>query len=202
MLKKCFYENGEFNEDEFALLVKKFRGKILGYAWNFYLPGGDREDLFQWGMIGLYHAVLSFDESKGKSFYLIADINIKNMIKSAITMANRKKHEALNAASSLHCPITDAKDDSEVLLCHVLSANKDEDPLAAILERERVEYVTSVFRCTLSKSERKIMELYLEGYQQRQIAFELEMDKKVVDNAIQRARKKLITHFTKYKNVV
>lgn len=202
MLKTCFYENGEFNEDEFAILVRKFKGKILGYTHDFFLPGGDRDDLFQWGVIGLYHAVLKFDEAKGKSFYLIADLYIKNVIKSAITSANRKKHEILNSAISLNKPIPDARDDNELLLYRLQSDNEDEDPLAAVIKCEGVEYFANVCQETLSKREKKIMELYLAGYQQRQISFELEIDRKVVDNAIQRARKKLISHFMNLKDVV
>jgi RNA polymerase sporulation-specific sigma factor len=197
MLERCFYESGELNEDEFVLLVKKFKGKIIGYIGKFFLPGADKEDLYQWGTIGLYNAVLKFDESKGNSFCLFADFYIRNTIKTAITSANRKKHEVLNSAVSLHCPMFNI-DVGERILDYVYD-KKAQDPLTIIIEKEKAEYLTYICRSTLSKMEKRVMKLYLEGYTQGQIAFELSMETRVVDNAIQRGRKKLIPYLLEFK---
>lgn len=201
MLKSCFHDNGEINEDEFAILVKKFKGKIIGYSRNFFLPGGDYDDLYQWGVIGLYHAVLKYEEVKGNSFYLIADCYIKNTIKTAVTTANRKKHEVLNGASSLHYPIDDGVDADDIFMDYICN-NKAQDPLALIIQRENVECLTYAYRYILSKLEKVVMGLYVAGYKQSQIAIELGMDKRVVDNAIQRSRRKLMNHLITLKEVV
>ena len=199
MLERCFYESGEFNEDEFVLLVKQYKGKIIGYIRKFFLPGAEKDDLYQLGIIGLYNAVLKFDESKGSSFCLFADFYIRNTIKTAVTSANRKKHEVLNSAVSLYCPVfsTDADDR---LLDYVYD-KKAQDPLKLIIEKEKAEYLTYICRDTLSKMEKKVMILYLEGYTQGQIAFELSMETRVVDNAIQRARKKLIPYLLEFQKI-
>ena len=50
-----------FNEgDTFALeyLISKYRNFVKCKAKSYYLIGGDREDIVQEGMIGLYKAIL------------------------------------------------------------------------------------------------------------------------------------------------
>lgn len=198
MLERCFYRSGEFNEDEFVLLVKQFRGKIIAYIHKFFLPGADRDDLYQMGTIGLYYAVLKFDESKGNSFYLFADFYIRNTIKTAITTANRRKHDVLNSAVSLNRPMFTTDADSDDKFLDYIYDNKAQDPLTLIIEKEKVEYLTYISRYTLSGMEAKVMNLYLAGYKQGQISFELSMESRAVDNAIQRARKKLMTYLLQF----
>lgn len=202
MLAKCFDENGKINNEEFRLLAQEYRGKIVAYSRNFFIPGGDWNDLYQWGLIGLYNAVLKFDETRGKSFYIIADYYIKSSIKTAVTTANRRKQEVLNTALSLYHPWqNDAKSDDDAIVFHLTDPSAH-DPLKAVVEQENIQYVLEVCQSVLSKAEMEVMHYYLTGYKQRQIAQKMGVDSRVVDNAIQRARRKLTLHLEQYNKVV
>ncbi|WP_425058943.1 RNA polymerase sigma-H factor [Sporomusa carbonis] len=192
MLKYCFDDAGSLDNEKFNCLVGKFRKIIYAYANNYYLPGGDVDDLYQWGLLGLYKAVLQYEDNSRHSFDLIARINIKNMIKSAITMANRKKHMAANYAWSLHQASDDNGPDGNMKLVYRLGVdNEIRDPLELIIDNESVQKIKEAINSRLSSTERRIMMLYMSGYKQRYISGKLNFEPKVIDNAIQRARKKL-----------
>jgi len=50
-------------------LLNKYKNLVRGKAKTLYLLGGDREDLIQEGMIGLFMAVRDFDKNKNASFF-------------------------------------------------------------------------------------------------------------------------------------
>lgn len=191
MLQNCFYPSGDFNQEEFSRLAHQFRQIIYAQASRYYLPGGDIEDLYQWGLLGLYKAVMHYDETSSYSFDFIAKINIKNMIKSAITMANRKKHLAINQAFPLYhgglLPTAGLPALSESLPAD----QRSPDPLDVLIAQEAVHTIMTFIETKLSTNEQAILQLYLQGYKQRHISETLNFDIKAVDNAIQRARKKL-----------
>lgn len=195
MLKTCCDAVGTFNDHGFNQIVKKFRSIIYHYANKYYLPGGETEDLYQWGLIGLYKAVMEYQENQPYSFDLIARINIKNTIKTAITMANRQKHLAMNSSLSL-CYVNEQfkVNDSREYMDRLVVEKTAQDPLEIVIAQEAAHRIKNVIENRLSESERSVMLLYLKGYKQRHIAQKLNYQPKFVDNALQRARKK-ISHF-------
>ncbi|VBB06972.1 rna polymerase sigma-70 region 2 [Lucifera butyrica] len=192
MLTCCFNERGQLNNDEFERLAEQFHGMIISYTRKYYLPGGDSEDLYQWGLLGLYKAVLHFNETDRYSFEFVASVNIKNMMKSAITMANRKKHRVANEAKSLFekCRYFDNEQEAP-LIDRLVVHNGVRDPLDVVADKESVEKIYRFIARRLSDNERRVIGLYIHGYKQRHISGKLNVDQKVVDNAIQRARKKI-----------
>ncbi len=202
MLGLCFCDDGQINNEEFEKIVGKYHKIILRYVKTYYLPGGDYRDMYQWGLIGLYKAVLYYDERRGKSFRLIAELNIKNTIKSAITSHNRKKHYILNEALSLNVLADSPNTNSQ--LESVIQINKcyQDDPAALVVEQETVENINQELKTVLSKLEKRVIDLYIEGYKQREISLILGLNEKVVDNAIQRVRQKLGVRvgFRKYRH--
>ncbi len=192
MLKSCFDNVGDINNEEFNRIVAKFRKIIYSYANKYYLPGGDIDDLYQWGLLGLYNAILHFDEDGIYTFDFIAKINIRNMIKSAITTANRKKHMVANYACSLYYTGDDNNAGNNVrLIDRLVTEKRTQDPLEVVTDKESVQKILRFIEGNLSDNERRIMKLYIRGFKQRHISEQLNFDPKVVDNAIQRARKKL-----------
>ena len=192
MLKSCFDNSGNFIDDKFSCLVSAFRTTIYAHAKKYYLPGGDLDDLYQWGLLGLYKAVLCYDEDGPYKFDIIANINIKNMMRSAIKMANRKKHWAVNCACPLYQTGNDSMPNSNVKLIERLELeNWTCDPQDLFIEKESVEEVCGFINRCLSEKERRIIVLHIRGYKQQNISQKLDFDPKVVDNAIQRARRKL-----------
>lgn len=195
MLNYCFDSSGTIIDEKFDQLAKRFKNIIYAHAHKYYLPGGDIDDLYQWGLLGLYKAVMRYDENGKYNFDVIAIINIKNMMKSAIKTANRNKHKAANSACSLYYTGDELTQDSGMKLVDRLVVEKrTEDPLNLIADKESVETIMQFIDTHLSQNERKIFKLYIIGYKQRHISEKLNFDPKVVDNAIQRARKKLSKH--------
>ncbi|SDE79262.1 sigma-70 family RNA polymerase sigma factor [Sporomusa acidovorans] len=187
MLESCFYNDGSVNNEEFERIARQYHKVILRYVKVYYLPGGDYRDMYQWGLIGLYKAVCHYDEERGKSFRLMAELNIKNTIKSAVTMHNRKKHYFLNEAISLNV----MHDSSGITLDSVLIDGTQSDPAALIIEEETVRNINVELSNILSRLEKRVLDLYIAGYKQREIAKKLDLQEKVIDNAIQRARNKM-----------
>lgn len=187
MLESCFNNDGTINNEEFEKIVKQYHKVILRYVKTYYLPGGDCSDMYQWGLIGLYKAVCHFDESRGKSFRLLVEMNIQSTIKSAVTMYNRKKHYFLNEAVSL----SGMPEASGLCLESVFIDNRQQDPAALVVEEETINCMEVELTKILSNLEKQVVDLYIEGYKQREIARKLSLHEKVIDNAIQRARSKL-----------
>ena len=51
-----------------------------------YIVGGDKDDLIQEGMIGLYKAVTTYDELKAASFATFASLCINGQLMNAVKM--------------------------------------------------------------------------------------------------------------------
>lgn len=195
MLTPCFDSQGALKDDVFDNLVKEYRAIIYNYANKYYLPGGEAEDLYQWGLIGLYKAVLEYREDKLYSFELIARVNIKNAMKVAVRMANRQKHLALNSSVSLYYVDEHLNlNASREYIDHLVVEDWSQNPLETAIAQETVNKIKKFINNCLSESERSVILLYIKGYKQRHIAQKLNFQPKFVDNALQRARKK-IYHF-------
>ncbi|CUH96997.1 hypothetical protein P22_3123 [Propionispora sp. 2/2-37] len=201
MLSSCFDSSGKLIDEEFNRLVKRFSHCIYAYANKYYLPGGDADDLYQWGLLGLYKAVRRYDENGKYSFDIIAIINIKNMMKSAIKMANREKHKIANRAYSLQyiSEYQEKNGNKKELMDKLIVERTEDDPLAKLADKETVERMMKIIDMRLSHNERQIMKLYIIGYKQRHISEKLNVDHKMVDNAIQRAKKKLAIYFPRMR---
>ncbi|HML35504.1 sigma-70 family RNA polymerase sigma factor [Sporomusa sphaeroides] len=200
VLAECFYNDGRINNEEFERIVSKYNKIILRYVKIYYLPGGDYRDMYQWGLIGLYKAVCHYDEARGSSFRLIAELNIKNTIKSAVTMHNRKKHYILNEAISLNTIVESSNTKSQLESQGVFNKNSSDDPADMIIEKETITKINGELANVLSRLEKRVIDLYIEGYKQREIAQKLNLQEKVVDNAVQRARKKMALHMKEWKS--
>ena len=203
VLAGCFYNDGRINNEEFEKIVSKYNKIILRYVKIYYLPGGDYRDMYQWGLIGLYKAVCYYDETRGSSFRLIAELNIKNTIKSAVTMHNRKKHCILNEAISLNTivELSNTNSQSQLELQGVFNENSVNDPVDMIIEKETITRISGELTNVLSQLEKRVIDLYIAGYKQREIAQKLNLQKKVVDNAVQRARQKMALHMKEWKGL-
>lgn len=197
MLRCCFDQHGNFDNHQFALLAARLDGMITACIRKYYLPGGDRDDLRQWGLWGLYKAVLYFDANGRYSFDFVAKRNIENMIKSAVTRANRQKHKPVNEAESLYYKKSTLYKDNAELIDRLVTNDQLSNPPEIVADKEAVENLYQYIRLYLSEQERLSILLYLAGYKQQDIARLLHLRQKVVDNAIQRAKKKIAQYVSK-----
>ena len=125
-------------------------------------------DLIDEGVIALFYAVRTFDESKGVLFATYADTCITNRIIASLEKQNRIRTKETDESLSREKVI------------------EQESPESILIERERFDEVMKSVSKMLSG-----MELYLQTESYKIIAAKLNISQKSVDNAMQRVRKKL-----------
>lgn len=128
-------------------------------------------------MIGLLSAIFHYDAAREIPFSAYAARCIRSRLISAIRSSEAAKHAPLNQAVSL--------DDSMSLA----SADEPEDRLIA---RETLDESLRALRDRLSKLERQVLDLYLEGRSTTEIAQQLRRSEKSIGNAIQRIKQKAL----------
>lgn len=177
--------------DEYALdfLISKYKNFVWAKARIYFLIGGDRDDIIQEGMIGLYKAICDYDKTKLASFKGFADLCITRQMITAIKTATRQKHIPLNSYISLDKPVYDEEPDRTLL--DIIAGTKAVDPQELLLNREKFDYLKYKLTELLSDLEQKVLHLYLEGYTYQEISEQLERHVKSIDNALQRIKRKL-----------
>jgi len=179
----------EKNTAALEFLLRKYKSFVWSKARTYYLIGGDREDIIQEGMIGLYKAICDFDSSQLTSFKGFADLCITRQIITAIKTASRQKHIPLNSYVSLDKPIY--PEDSERTLLDTIAESTLSDPQLILVNEERTVYMEIKLSESLSGLERKVLHLYLDGFTYEEISENLNRHVKSIDNALQRIKKKL-----------
>ena len=167
-------------------LVERYLRMVRRCARPLFLTGGDSEDLIQEGMFGLLSAIRQYEPEQGAAFPTFAEHCIRMRLLSAVKSASRLKHLPLNDGVSLE----QLSEDSSMQLSampDVLRRNPEE----LVLARERTEELYAALAQCLSKLEKQVLGLYLEGLSYREIAARLGKEDKAVDNAVQRIRRKL-----------
>lgn len=168
----------EFAEEE---LAKKYSKTVRICARPYFLAGGDSEDLIQEGMLGLLSAIRKYDCNNSASFKTYAEQCIRNRIISAVESAARNKHTPLNDRLSLDELEDLSSSDEEIF--HRLTED-------LVLAKESKEELFVDKNSLLSKLEKQVLLLYLDGLSYKEIADQLNKSEKSVDNAVQRIRKK------------
>lgn len=178
---------GDIDAQEY--LINKYKNYVRAKARTYFLLGGDKEDLIQEGMIGMYKAIRDFRSDKLSSFRAFAELCITRQIITAIKTATRQKHIPLNSYVSLNKPIYD--EDSDRTLLDVITGNKVTDPEELIISREEFTEIETKMGELLSSLEWKVLMYYLEGKSYQEIAEDLGRHVKSIDNALQRVKRKL-----------
>lgn len=170
-------------------LIGKYRNFVKAKAKAYFLIGGDKDDIYQEGMIGLYKAIRDFRPDKLSSFRAFAELCITRQIITAIKTATRQKHIPLNSYVSLNKPIYD--DDSDRTLMDVLSTVHISDPEELIISNEEKIKIQHKMSEVLSDLEMEVLRCYLDGKSYQEIACDLDRHAKSIDNALQRVKRKL-----------
>lgn len=166
------------------VLILRCTRMVRAIARQYFLAGGDNEDLLQEGMIGLLSAIRDYKEEQNSSFRAYAEICIRRRILSAIRAASRKKHAPLNEGVSFEEAFDD---EAQAQIVSEISNSPEELVLA---KESAEEFIRSISQL-LSAFEQKVLNLYLDGYTYQEIAELLSKSGKSIDNAVQRIRQKL-----------
>lgn len=177
-----------FKDDQaLAELVRRLTPVVHSKTKTYFLAGGDRQDVIQEGLIGLYKAVCDYDQTKHPSFRHFADLCVTRQVISAVKRATRHKHAPLNAYTSLSAPTsgeTDTESWSQL-------ADAASDPAGQVESVAAVLHLRSVCDDVLTDLEKEVLAGYVQGDSYAVIAARLGRSNKAVDNAVQRIRCKL-----------
>ena len=184
------------NGDEAALdqLMRRYTGFVRLKASSYFLAGGDSEDLIQEGLIGLYKAVRDFRTDKETSFRSFAELCVTRQIITAIKTATRFKHQPLNQYVSFSHTPAGQDTDGECTLGDALPGSAVEEPSVVVISTEELQSLVFTLGTGLSKLESDALRLYLEGSSYEEMAVDLGCDTKTIDNALQRVKRKILTH--------
>lgn len=176
----------EGNEDANNIIIKKYEPlinkiatKMFPYCKN---NGLDKNDLIQEGMIGLNHAIDRYQEMKDTLFYTYAKKCIERKIISVVISSNRNKNKILNESISY--------DDEENLILKFIK-DTNPNPEEIIIDSEKEKNLLLKIKNNLTDLEEQVFELFIAGFNYKEIAEILDKDQKSIDNAIQRLKNKI-----------
>ncbi len=176
---------------DIVAIVQKYSGYIKNMCRKFYIVGGTTEDLYQEGIIGLLEACNNYN---GEDFFEdrfdgFVKMCIKRQIFDAIRKTRNKKSRALNESVSL----VGVGESGEELSKLEIFADRTtiSDPLEIFIDREK--YLEKMDTCSkeLSEFEMQVLDHYLAGEKQSEIAIKLNKSVKSIDNTLQRIKTKL-----------
>ena len=170
-------------------LLTKYRNIVEGKARSYFLMGADHDDIIQEGMIGLFKAIRDFKDDKLLPFRAFAELCISRQIFTAIKAATRQKHIPLNSYVSLHATLYDSESDRTLL--DTLAQSETSDPEEVVMTQQFTDDLRRHIRDDLSQLESAVLRSHLEGKSYQEIATDLRRRVKSVDNALQRAKRKI-----------
>ncbi len=150
---------------------RRYRIKTAWFIKNYKMSQLEREDIIQEGMIGLFYAVDTFKEEKEIKFSTYASVCIRNRINNALQRLWRIKKQ------------TDGSQDVEDI---VISS----DPLDDVLLQEVSSSLEQAV-LELDEMEKTVLALYLDKKSYQDIAKELAISTKKVDNILMKLKSKL-----------
>jgi RNA polymerase sporulation-specific sigma factor len=168
-------------------LLSRYRSFVESRARSYYLSGADRDDVIQEGMIGLYKAIRDYNSERSVPFRAFAEVCVTRQIISAVKSASRRKHLPLNQYVSF---FRGMDEDGAHPLDSLIDPSGNE-PEATVLTRRLSDYLETVGKHELSDLENQVVRRRLEGKTYEQMALELHCPPKCVDNALQRAKRKI-----------
>ena len=186
-----FIKDGD--QDAVDFLMNKYKDIVRKKAKALFLIGGEKEDLIQEGMIGLYKAIRDYQSEKDNSFYTFADLCISRQIYSAINASQRKKNLPLNTYISLYTPVNgkNEENDETPVLVDTMLHDREQNPESLVIDRENTSLIEDKLFQRLSPLEKQVLELYMADLKYVAIAKLLNKEPKSIDNALQRIKTKL-----------
>lgn len=187
----CRIKEGDQGAVDF--LMDKYKDIVRKKAKALFLIGGEKEDLIQEGMIGLYKAIRDFQVEKDSSFYTFADLCISRQIYSAINASQRKKNLPLNTYISLYTPVNgkNEENDENPPLVDTMLHDREQNPESLVIDKENTSLIEDKLFQKLSPLEKQVLELYMSDLRYVEIAKRLNKEPKSIDNALQRIKMKL-----------
>lgn len=181
------------DEEVIEKIYKQYNGLVYRTSRNFFLKGGDFDDLVQEGYIGLMRAISYYDINREVSFSTFADICIKRQMITAIKKYNIKKYRNLNEAIQ-----NDNYSKKNEKIVYDIPSASFYSPEEILLGKELVRLLENYLKYNLSDLEKKVFYYLSKQLTYTEIAEKLNETPKRIDNTIQRIKKKMREYLEKH----
>ncbi|MDI3546937.1 MAG: polymerase sporulation-specific sigma factor [Halanaerobiales bacterium] len=176
------------NRQAIEYLINNNMDIVYAKARYFFIKGLDRDDVIQEGMVGLFKAIRDYRIERAASFRGFAQLCIHRQLVSAIKRANRQKHIPLNSSTSIDKSFDNNENNRSYK--EILASNEN-GLEERFIYQEQLRMIFKVIDDELTELEKEVFMQYLESKSYQEISTNLEVNIKAVDNALQRARKKI-----------
>ena len=173
-----YSKNGDDNA--FNELVIRYLNKIRFIARKYSAQGYEQNDFVQEGLMSLLYACKTFGAHGGSSFGRYVSLIVERRYISIIRSSQSKK--AVPDAMLIHIDGYDGE------LTDYLG-----DPEEQLEYKEQLDQVMKRLNALLSAREYEVLMLFASGLSYSKISHKLNISEKSVDNALQRARRKIGT---------
>jgi RNA polymerase sporulation-specific sigma factor len=168
-----------------VLLLESMRGVVVHMARRYFGPGLATDDLIAVGLRGVNEAIDTYKEGVGQ-FDAFACMIAKRRILGCVTAARRNKHTPLNESASLHVAVSETG-----LTLTDVEPDPAPGPHEIVVGQDRLRQVEACI-ATMSQLQREaLVAVAWDGLDYEQAGALLGCDAKAIDNALQRARKRL-----------
>lgn len=183
-------QRGDRHAEE--LLIESHEQLALQVCRGFFLADGESADLLQAARIGMWRAIHVWDPDHGKGFRPFALVLMRREVMNLVTASRTYSQMLLSKACSLEAPTSIDERGPALSLAEVLPAppRAANDPYELARARERLAAIVAAL-ATLSPQEREALRLTLNGLSHTQAGSRIGGDAKRINNALQRARRKL-----------
>ncbi|MCR4892113.1 MAG: sigma-70 family RNA polymerase sigma factor [Lachnospiraceae bacterium] len=178
------FRNGETGALD--CLMERYKDLVRMKANTFNMLGGEKEDLIQEGMIGLYRAIQEYDCRKDAGFSTFCQLVVQRKLYSAVRSSRTQKQTPLNSYISLNKERENEEDGLAVVL-----PVQGPGPEELAIGKEEAERIQELIKDNFSPMEKDVFELLIIGMENSEIAKVLGKPEKSVENALYRLRNKL-----------
>ncbi len=184
-MTRGFSEQPELSPRDEETRAAEYSRLVSRIVRQFFLRGGDRDDLYQEGMIGLLKAIRTYDPARSDNFEAYASLCIRRQLFDAV---RKDVHFSRREEAVLQQLAPDP-----VTIDHP-------DPETQCLANETETEIKAALHGFLSAFEASVLDPYLAGYSVSEISRNLGRSPKSVENAILRIRRKLARYLSQGEN--
>ena len=171
---------------EFEEIIEIMKPVIYSKASLYNISGLDKDDLYQEALIAIYSALKNYDNTKNNNLKAFLSMCIERRYIVLLKKSQTQKNLAFNNYISLDG--TSLKNNETFNFLEVLVDNKKHN----INEKELKDNLDRLYNI-LSKTEVKVLDMYIKGFSYKEIANKINKNEKAIDNAIQRIKNKAKT---------
>lgn len=171
--------------------LEAWRPFALALTRGYFIAGGDRDDVEQEAMLGLLAAIRGYDPDRGASFQNFAALVIRRRLQTAVRLALTLRHAPLNQSRRGAYVVED-----ELVDLVELEHDRRADVAELVEQRLELRELVDMAEHGLTALESQALAGVRAGRTYADIAAELDVDVKAIDNALVRvnlkARRRLL----------